>query len=59
MTSNGPRHICVKYDGPPCVECGAPTVFVFIGAPGVGSGNQCQNGHYDGDCRELTLREVM
>ncbi len=59
--SNGDAHVCVRYDGPPCSfpGCDEPTVWVMIGAPGVGSGRECRAGHYDGTCRELTLSEVI
>lgn len=58
--SNGDAHLCTRYsDAHPCETCGAPSTFVFIAAPGVGSGWQCKNGHYDGTCRELTLEEVI
>jgi len=54
------EHVCVEYDAEhPCGECGAPSVFVFIAAPGTGSGWECKNGHYDGTCRELTLADVI
>ena len=46
-------------DEHPCVECGAPTIFVMIAAPGVGQGYECKNGHYDGTWRELTLADVI
>jgi hypothetical protein len=58
-TSNA-DHLCVEYDpAHPCADCGAPSVFVFISAPGSGSGWSCKNGHYDGTCRELTLEDVI
>jgi len=53
-------HACVQYEPEhPCVTCGAPTVFVVIAAPGTGSGRSCENGHYDGSCRELTVADVI
>lgn len=53
-------HVCVEYDaGHPCRDCGAPSVFVFIAAPGSGSGWTCKNGHYDGTVHELTLEDVI
>lgn len=58
MTSNA-DHECIVYDeSVPCETCGAGTVFVFIAAPGTGSGHHCANGHYHGTCRELTLDDV-
>jgi hypothetical protein len=58
FTSNR-DHQCVKYDGPPCQTCSAPTVFVHIAAPGTGQGYSCQNGHYHGTNRELTIQDVI
>lgn len=53
-------HTCVEYDpNHPCPDCGAPSVFTTIAAPGVGSGWTCQNNHYDGTVRELTAEEVI
>ena len=60
VTTSNPDHRCVAYDpAHPCETCGAPTVFVLIGAPGVGQGYSCRNGHYHGTCRELTLWDVI
>lgn len=59
MTSNE-SHTCVQYDpNHPCPECGAPSVFVFVAAPGTGSGWSCKNGHYDGTNRELTIADII
>lgn len=54
-------HTCIVYDGPQCTTegCNEPTTFVHMGAPCVGSGYVCKANHYDGDCRELTLAEVI
>jgi hypothetical protein len=54
-------HQCIQYNGPPCETpgCEAPTVFVMIGAPGIGQGRQCKAGHYHGTCRELTIADVI
>jgi hypothetical protein len=50
----------VQYDDQfPCEVCGAPTVFVFIAAPGTGQGRSCKNNHYVGTCRELTIGDVI
>ena len=45
---NKDQHICVTYDGPPCITCGNPTTFVWVAAPGYGSGHRCKNNHYHG-----------
>jgi hypothetical protein len=68
------KHLCTVYDGPPCEEvvrginsqtgqptvgkCGKPTVFVTVAAPGTGCGRVCEDNHFDGWSRELTLNEV-
>lgn len=52
------EHICVVYDGPPCVTCQAPTVFVTIAAPGIGQGWSCKNNHFHGKSRLLTAEEA-
>lgn len=58
--SNGPDHLCVDYDpAHPCETCGAPTVFVFIAAPGTGQGRSCSNGHYHGTSRIMEPWEVI
>jgi len=44
-TSNGPDHPCPVYDGPACQVCGAGTVYYTVGAPGIGHGTVCENGH--------------
>jgi hypothetical protein len=38
-------HVCVRYDGPPCNQCGSPTVDAEIGAPGYGCVRVCKAGH--------------
>jgi hypothetical protein len=52
------KHLCTVYDGPPCKTCGKPTVFVTVAAPGTGCGRVCEDNHFDGWSRELTLDEV-
>lgn len=53
-------HLCVEYDeAHPCATCGKGTVFVFVSAPGTGSGRVCKDNHFDGYSRELTLAEVI
>jgi hypothetical protein len=55
------HHLCTVYDGPQCKQpgCTSGTVFVTVAAPGTGSGWTCQNGHYTGTCRILTLNDVI
>ena len=42
-------HTCVVYTGPPCSECGAPTIHFTYGAPGIGGGDRCARGHVTND----------
>lgn len=53
-------HLCTIYDGPVCETqgCSERTVFVFVAAPGTGSGRTCKAGHFNGRSRELTLDDV-
>jgi rRNA maturation protein Nop10 len=62
-TYNGPDHICVRYDGPPCAvggACRAPTVVATIGAPGYGTVRVCENGHREEltPCGIYTLEQL-
>jgi len=42
------HHQCVEYEpAHPCPECGAPSVYVYIAAPGTGSGWSLRNGRFD------------
>lgn len=51
-------HTCLGYGGPPCAICGAPTLHFTYGAPGIGGGDQCRQGHITNDTgRILTLDE--
>jgi hypothetical protein len=53
-------HVCVTYDGPPCVTCGEPTTCASYGAPGVGTFVVCRNDHRVGDePRILRLDETI
>ena len=58
--TNFEDHVCLEWDDKyPCETCGAPTLYVFIGAPGTGQGRECKNGHYHGTCRILDPSEVI
>jgi hypothetical protein len=56
FTFNEGRHQCVKYEGPPCeyvlgdgTQCGKPTVYATLGAPGIGGHSECTVRHITND----------
>ena len=59
FTSND-EHACVEYDpAHPCPECGAPSVYVYAGAPGYGGSWSCTNNHHWGSTiGELSEEDV-
>lgn len=54
------RHLCTRYDGPPCETAGCTerTVAVTVAAPGTGSGRTCRAGHFHGHSRTMSAGEV-
>ena len=61
MWTSNEEHICIEYDeAHPCPQCGAPSIYAFAGAPGIGGAWVCQNNHhYDSTIRILTPEECV
>jgi hypothetical protein len=60
-TYGSERHVCTRYEGAPCGQCGNPTVDAQIAAPGYGCVRVCKAGHEEvlSPCGILDPQDVV